>query len=211
MRQPSLPDTLFIDRIESPIGTILVVHDPEGRMRALDFHDHEPRMRRLLRRHYGDEGINHVLQDRRAPGTIRHALAWYFDGDLSAIDSIPVATRGTPFQRDVWAALRAIQPGTTISYGALARQLGRPASVRAVGLANGANPIGIVVPCHRVIGADASLTGYGGGIDRKRWLLTHEGVALMGASSRSRGADGPVSQRPSRAPSRKSWHPRARS
>jgi methylated-DNA-[protein]-cysteine S-methyltransferase len=184
MRKPSLPDMFFIDRIESPIGTILVVHDPEGHVRALDFHDHEPRMRRLLRLHYGAEGINHVLKDRRAPETIRQALAGYFEGDLGAIDRIPVATRGTQFQRDVWAALRAIRHGTTISYGALARQLGRPASVRAVGLANGANPISIVVPCHRVIGADATLTGYGGGIDRKRWLLAHEGVSFKDTAVR---------------------------
>jgi methylated-DNA-[protein]-cysteine S-methyltransferase len=87
-------------------------------------------------------------------------------------------TAGTSFQREVWAALRKIRPGTTLSYGALAQQLGRPTSVRAVGLANGANPVAIVVPCHRVIGADASLTGYGGGIERKKWLLTHEGATF---------------------------------
>src|SRR5262249_23027417 len=87
-----------------------------------------------------------------------------------------VATRGTIFQREVWAALRRIPVGATLSYGALARELGRPRAIRAVGLANGANPIGIVVPCHRVIGSNASLTGYGGGIERKRWLLEHEGV-----------------------------------
>src|SRR5438105_11562951 len=87
-------------------------------------------------------------------------------------------------QREVWAALRGIRPGTTLSYGALARKLGRPNSARAVGLANGANPIAIVVPCHRVIGADASLTGYGGGVDRKHWLLTHEGAAFGNEAAR---------------------------
>ncbi len=87
---------------------------------------------------------------------------------------------GTPFQRDVWAALREIPVGKTLSYGALAAKIGRPKAVRAVGLANGANPIGIVVPCHRVIGADSSLTGYGGGLDRKRWLLNHEGAHYTG-------------------------------
>ena len=89
-----------------------------------------------------------------------------------------MATNGTPFQRRVWAALRAIPAGETTSYGALARLLDAPGASRAVGLANGANPIGIVVPCHRVIGADGSLTGFGGGLARKQWLLQHEGAAF---------------------------------
>jgi methylated-DNA-[protein]-cysteine S-methyltransferase len=98
----------------------------------------------------------------------------YFAGDLAAIDELPVRTAGTPFQRDVWRALRAIPHGTTVSYAKLAEQVGRPNAVRAVGLANGSNPIGVVVPCHRVVGSNGSLTGYGGGIERKRWLLQHE-------------------------------------
>jgi methylated-DNA-[protein]-cysteine S-methyltransferase len=163
---------------------MLLIHDPEERVRALDFHDFEARMRRLLRLHYGGDGRDFVLKSRRVPAAIRQALAHYFAGDLTAIDSIPVTTGGTSFQREVWAALRRIRPGTTLSYGTLAQELGRPKSVRAVGLANGANPIAVVVPCHRVIGADASLTGYGGGIDRKRWLLTHEGAAFREAAAR---------------------------
>jgi methylated-DNA-[protein]-cysteine S-methyltransferase len=178
MPNPLLPEVLFIDLVESPIGTMLLIHDPEERVRALDFHDFEARMRRLLRLHYGEDGADFVVKSHKTPPAIRQALARYFAGDLTAIEAIPVATAGTSFQREVWAALRGIRPGTTISYGALALKLGRPKSVRAVGLANGANPIGIVVPCHRVIGADRSLTGYGGGIDRKRWLLTHEGAAF---------------------------------
>jgi methylated-DNA-[protein]-cysteine S-methyltransferase len=169
---------LYIDRIESPIGTILLIHDADGRVRALDFDDFEPRMRRLLRRHYGADGDDFVIADAAAPPAIRYGLSRYFAGDLTALDALPVATSGTAFQRDVWAALRKIPPGTTLSYGGLAEALGRPRSVRAVGLANGANPIGIIVPCHRVIGADGSLTGYGGGIERKRWLLTHERAAF---------------------------------
>jgi methylated-DNA-[protein]-cysteine S-methyltransferase len=178
MHQLSPPETLFVDRIESPIGMMVIVHDAAGRMRSLEFQDHEPRMRQLLRLHYGNEGRGYVLHERRAPQSMRDALVRYFAGELDALDSVQTATAGTAFQRDVWAALRRIQPGTTMSYGALARQLGYPRAVRAVGHANGANPISIVVPCHRVIGADASLTGYGGGIERKRWLLTHEGVAV---------------------------------
>src|SRR5580704_3161539 len=164
---------LYADRLESTIGTLLLIHDREGHVRALDFHDFESRMRRLLRLHYGAEGDDFAIEDRAAPPEIRHA-----------INSVPVTTGGTSFQREVWAALRTIRAGTTVSYGALARQLGRPKSVRAVGLANGANPVAIVVPCHRVIGTDGSLTGYGGGISRKRWLLIHEGVALEKSATR---------------------------
>jgi methylated-DNA-[protein]-cysteine S-methyltransferase len=178
MATPVAPQALYADRLESAIGTLLLIHDREGHVRALDFHDFESRMRRLLRLHYGVEGDDFTIEDRAAPTTIRQAISDYFLGDLCAINSIPVTTGGTSFQREVWAALRTIRAGTTVSYGALARQLGRPKSVRAVGLANGANPVAIVVPCHRVIGADGSLTGYGGGISRKRWLLTHEGIAL---------------------------------
>jgi methylated-DNA-[protein]-cysteine S-methyltransferase len=97
---------------------------------------------------------------------------------LQALEGLPVATNGTAFQQTVWQALRTIPPGTTLSYGALARQIGKPQAMRAVGLANGANPIGIVVPCHRVIGADGTLTGYGGALPRKRWLLAHEGAEM---------------------------------
>jgi methylated-DNA-[protein]-cysteine S-methyltransferase len=142
-------------------------------------------MRRLLRIRYGAEGNAFVVEHREAPGAIGQALNEYFGGDLTAIDAVPVATAGSSFQRNVWSALRKIRAGTTLSYGGLAQELGCPKSVRAVGLANAANPIAIVVPCHRVIGADGSLTGYGGGIDRKRWLLTHEGAAFeKGAAKR---------------------------
>jgi O-6-methylguanine DNA methyltransferase len=102
------------------------------------------------------------------------AIHRYFAGDLGAIDKISVETAGTSFQRSVWKELRNIPTGSAISYGQLAEQIARPRAVRAVGLANGSNPIGIVVPCHRVIGADGSLTGYGGGLERKKWLLDHE-------------------------------------
>jgi methylated-DNA-[protein]-cysteine S-methyltransferase len=99
----------------------------------------------------------------------------YLGGDLDALAPVVVETGGTPFQRSVWTALRDIPPGTTVSYRELARTIGSPAAVRAVGAANGANPISIVIPCHRVIGSDGSLTGYAGGMERKRWLLEHEG------------------------------------
>ena len=162
--------TLALDRLASPLGTMLVVWDGDGVLRALDFADHEARCRRLLLRHYGSD----APAAGSAPRTIADALGRFFAGDLAAIERVAVATNGTPFQRRVWAALRAIPAGTTVSYGRLAATLGQPTASRAVGLANGANPIGIVVPCHRVVGSDGALTGYGGGLERKRWLLAHE-------------------------------------
>jgi len=172
------PDRLLLDRRATPIGEALLVTDDAGRLRALDWADYETRLRRLLRRHYGTV----ALSVGRAPETVRRALDRYFGGDLAALDAIDCATGGTAFQRAVWAALRTIPVGRTLSYGALAAQIGAPKAVRAVGLANGANPIGVVVPCHRVIGSDGSLTGYGGGLERKRWLLAHEGALFRSAA-----------------------------
>ena len=161
---------LQLDRYASPLCDLRLVFDDEGALRALEFDDHETRLQRLLRDHYG----TFEFSDAVAPLSITQALDAYFEGDLRALDDLPVATGGTSFQRDVWSALRTIPPGTTKSYGQIARDVGRPAASRAVGAANGANPIAIVVPCHRVIGADGTLTGYGGGLPRKRWLLDHE-------------------------------------
>jgi methylated-DNA-[protein]-cysteine S-methyltransferase len=168
---------LFIDRIDTPIGEMILVADREGNLRAIDWTDHEPRMHNFLRRHYGngrDGNDGFKLIPTRNPGGLSRAISNYFAGDLIAIDNLPVKTNGTPFQRQVWQALREIPLGATISYGELAKRIGRPAAVRAVGLANGSNPVGVIVPCHRVIGSNGSLTGYGGGIERKRWLLEHE-------------------------------------
>jgi len=164
------PEHLYLDRYASPIGEILLVTDEAGHLRALDFHDHEPRMLRLLRLHYGVR----TLEPGAAPAPIRQALDAYFAGDRKALQSIAWRTGGTAFQRAVWAGLAAIPAGETLSYGQLAARLGNPKAVRAVGLANGANPVGLVVPCHRVIGANGSMTGYAGGVERKRWLLEHE-------------------------------------
>jgi methylated-DNA-[protein]-cysteine S-methyltransferase len=187
----SLP--LLLDRLPTPIGVMLLVTDDRDRLRALDWEDHEPRMLRLMRLQYGSSTRPSARSSTRSSArpadgrpawslhagssrAVRAALEAYFAGDVGAIDRVAVETGGTPFQRDVWAALRRIPAGETLSYGALAARIERRSAVRAVGRANGANPVGIVVPCHRVIGADASLTGYGGGLDRKRWLLRHEGA-----------------------------------
>ena len=167
--------TFSLERIETPTGPMLLVTDDQGRLRALDWEDHEDRMHRLMRRHYGENGTR--LRAVKPTSAAARSLRAYFGGDLAAVTSLPTATNGTDFQRAVWDGLRQIPAGQTLSYGELAAQIGRPRAVRAVGLANGSNPIAIVGPCHRVIGADASLTGYGGGLPRKRWLLTHEARA----------------------------------
>lgn len=166
------PDKLFLDRVPTPLGETLLVTDKAGVLRALDFHDYEARMLRLLRIHYDDT----PLASGTAPVQISTAVKRYFEGEISALRQVAWATAGTAFQQSVWAALTTIPPGTTTSYGELARQIGLPKAARAVGLANGSNPVAVVVPCHRVIGADGALTGYGGGLHRKRWLLLHEGV-----------------------------------
>lgn len=157
-------------KVPSPIGALHLILDDADRLRALDFDGFENRMHRLLGRHYGAV----ELVDGAAPAALADAIAAYFAGNLTALEGVATETNGTPFQRTTWAALRTIPPGETLSYGALAARIGSPKASRAVGLANGANPVAIVVPCHRVIGAGGSLTGFGGGIERKRWLLAHE-------------------------------------
>lgn len=162
---------LLVDHTDTPIGELVIVADDEGRLRAIDWSEHEPRLKSRLHRHYGGA---FTLESKRNPSGLTEAMEAYFAGDLGVIDGLPVQTNGTQFQRDVWSALREIPCGTTVSYAEVARRIHRPSAVRAVGLANNANPIGIVVPCHRVIGSTGALTGYGGGLDRKRWLLSHE-------------------------------------
>jgi methylated-DNA-[protein]-cysteine S-methyltransferase len=169
-------EKLLLGRLKTPIGEALIVFDSDGRLRALGWEDCEPRLLLHLRRHYGTS-VN--LEAGRGPVSVIRALAAYFAGELRGIDKIECRSEGTPFQQSVWAALRTIPAGETLSYSGLAARIGRPAAVRAVGHANGANPISVVVPCHRVIGANGALTGYGGGIERKRWLLTHEGVEFI--------------------------------
>jgi methylated-DNA-[protein]-cysteine S-methyltransferase len=168
------PLILKVDRLPTPIGELLIVADEAGKLRTIDWTDHEARMRVLLDRAYGKGGYR--LEPARDPGGLTQAMRAYFKGDIAAIDRLPVEAPGTPFQTSVWRQLRKIRSGRTISYADLARRIGRPKAVRAAGLANGQNPISIVVPCHRVIGSDGTLTGYGGGLPRKQWLLQHEGA-----------------------------------
>jgi methylated-DNA-[protein]-cysteine S-methyltransferase len=159
---------------------MVVITDELGQLRVVDWVDCESRMRGLFRRHNG-EGVVETCKTASASGA-RLALQAYFEGDLAAIDLLTTATQGTVFQCQVWRMLRSIPFGQTTNYATLARRIGRPSAARAVGLANAANPIAIVVPCHRVIGADGALTGYGGGLARKQWLLAHEGISDAGQS-----------------------------
>lgn len=168
------PETLTLDRVATPVGEVLLVTGPEGAVRALDFAGYEDRMHRLLRRHWGEV----VLTEDRAPDRVRRAVEAYFAGDARALDGLAVRTGGTDFQKSVWAALRTIPAGETRSYGQLAAAIGSPRAVRAAGWANGQNPVAVIVPCHRVIGSNGALTGYAGGLERKRWLLAHEGAAI---------------------------------
>ena len=163
---------LTVDRIETPLGEFFIVTDENGTLRLTTWADYETDLRPSLEHRYGKNGF--TIEPGRHSGGPAESITRYFAGDLSAIDTLPVQTAGTPFQEQVWRALREIPCGTTISYATLAARIGRPSAIRAVGLANGSNPVGVVVPCHRVIGSDGSLTGYGGGIERKRWLLRHE-------------------------------------
>lgn len=153
---------------------MLIITDKQQRMRALDWLEYEERMLRLLQRYVP----TFELQKGALPAAIHEALDAYFAGDFTPVNNISVHTTGTVFQQTVWQTLRNIPAGTTLSYGALAKKIGRAKAVRAVGTANGANPVGIIIPCHRVIGMDGSMTGYGGGLERKRWLLTHENAGI---------------------------------
>lgn len=153
----------------APVGPLLLAARGDTLV-GVELDADEAHLQADLRRRFKGEPV--------APGVVSPriicALDAYFAGDLAAVDAVEVDTGGTPFHREVWAALRRIPAGETTTYGALARALGRPTASRAVGMANGRNPVAIVVPCHRVIGSDGSLTGYAGGLPMKRWLLEHE-------------------------------------
>ena len=160
---------LEVGKFRSPIGEIVVaVH--AGRLCALSFAEQWPRRRAQLEKRFGQV----EFRDAADPGGVITCLERYFARDFDALDAIAVDTGGTPFQQRVWKELRKIRPGQTVSYAHIAAAIGAPSAVRAVGAANGSNPVGIVLPCHRVIGSNGQLTGYGGGIERKRWLLAHE-------------------------------------
>ena len=163
--------TLLQDKIDTPLGPLWVICDEQFNLRAVEWDQHRDRMEQLLDVHYRHEGYQRV--DSRNPGNLSSKLSDYFAGDLAIIDTLPTATAGTPFQREVWKTLRTIPCGQVMHYGQLA------GAARAVGAANGSNPVSIVVPCHRVIGRNGTMTGYAGGVQRKEWLLRHEGYLLL--------------------------------
>ena len=161
---------ILVHTFESPIGP-LTVAERAARVCLLHFGPDGPGIDAMFDRWY--PGEPRARHDLPAVGGI---LQRYFSGEVAVLDEVTVELNGTPFQKNVWQALRRIPSGVTISYAELARRIGEPTAVRAVGTANGANPVAVIVPCHRVIGANGKLTGYGGGLDRKQWLLTHEGA-----------------------------------
>lgn len=165
---------IHLGSVETPIG-VLTLAALEDRICLLHFDAGERSARGALAKWYPEERVEKV----RDPGGAAGVLRRYFDGDLDALEALEVEMNGTSFQKRVWDALRSVKAGRTSSYAALAKRIGSPAAVRAVGAANGANPVAIIVPCHRVIGANGSLTGYGGGLRRKEWLLRHEKARLF--------------------------------
>ncbi len=164
---------ILTDQVETPIGPMLLMVKGDMLI-GLEFYDQPDRYMKDIRRRFPD----HEMREKVNPCGFSDRVLAYYKGDLQAIDGLPSRGDGTPFQERVSAELRRIKAGTTISYGELAMRLGDRNAMRAVGLANGRNPISVVVPCHRVIGADGTLTGYGGGVPRKSWLLNHEGVPI---------------------------------
>ncbi len=164
---------ILADRFETPLGP-MVLMARDKILLLLEFEDATDRVGREMKVRFG--AADHQQTDD--PFGLSSRVRAYFDGDLKAIEGIETDGGGTDFQRRVWAELKRIPCGVTMSYGDLAARLGDRNAMRAVGLANGRNPIAVVVPCHRVIGADGSMTGYGGGVDRKIWLLKHEGVRV---------------------------------
>jgi methylated-DNA-[protein]-cysteine S-methyltransferase len=165
---------LQIESLPSPIGTIVLVSGPQG-LCAVEFGERRKRLEAQLRERFGDI----ELVSPAKPTKSFRAMQRYLGGEVGALDDLPVDTGGTPFQQKVWKALRAVRAGRTATYGEIAVRIGAPGAARAVGLANGQNPIPLAVPCHRIIGANGTLTGYGGGLDRKLWLLQHEGASLL--------------------------------
>jgi methylated-DNA-[protein]-cysteine S-methyltransferase len=171
---------LFRSTLPTPLGDMLALSSDEG-LCALEFTTVKGRARGEERLSRLDARLArwfpaHDIVERET-AIIARTRAWliaYFDGTSAAVEDLPLDMRGAPFEKRVWTALRTIPAGQTTSYGAIAQALGTAGASRAVGAANGANPIAIVVPCHRVIGSNGSLTGYGGGLDRKTWLIDHE-------------------------------------
>jgi methylated-DNA-[protein]-cysteine S-methyltransferase len=171
----SAPDRLILSWVESPIGPLALACDAAGVVRGVSFGDG---LIKAMRREYPDAS----LADGATPATVARELAAYFDGDREALNRMPWSLDGAAsdgFQPRVWKALAEVPAGVTISYGEMAKRAGEPGAAQAAGVALNRNPIPLILACHRVVGADGSLTGFGGGLERKGWLLRHEGALLI--------------------------------
>lgn len=171
----SLPGRLILSWVESPVGPLALACDAAGVVRGVSFGDG---LIKAMRREY--PGV--ALSDGETPARVARALAAYFDGDREALNRVPWSLEGAAsdgFQPRVWQALADVPAGVTITYGEMARRAGEPGAAQAAGVALNRNPIPLILACHRVVGADGSLTGFGGGLERKGWLLRHEGALLI--------------------------------
>ena len=166
-------------RVATPIGPmVLYVHGE--RVCGLAFEDCAAGLKKTLVRRFGGE----IVEEETDPTGVASRLHAYFCGDLGALDPVEIDPGGTEFEQRVWITLRLVPAGSTISYSRLAEAVARPSAARSVGSANARNPVAIIVPCHRVVGADGALTGYAGGLERKRWLLRHEGALARALRAR---------------------------
>jgi methylated-DNA-[protein]-cysteine S-methyltransferase len=170
------PDALTLSTLDSPIGPLALACDGAGGVRGVAFGDG---LIKAMRREYPDA----VLIEGVAPAAVARELAAYFDGDRAALErvdwSLDGAMAGDGFQARVWRALAEVPAGVTISYGEMAKRAGEPGAAQAAGVALNRNPIPLVLACHRVVGADGGMVGFGGGLERKTWLLRHEGALLL--------------------------------
>ena len=190
MRELETLVTIETAMICTPVGALTVALR-DGAACAIGFDEQWPALLAVIERRFA-----RVARLRWCEAPHRDAcsrIVRYFDGDLAALDGVRVDADGTPFQRAVWSELRAIAPGATLSYAALARAVGAPRAIRAIGRANAQNPVSLVVPCHRVIASDGTLRGYAGGLARKAWLLDHE-------RAHERDAHAPISSFASTSP-----------
>ena len=165
-----MKNILNLDQYQSPVGMLRI--GTIGQTLCLVTFDDQEEHRGIIEKHMADCQV----QNGDCPKPVKQALDAYFQGEFDLLDALEINPHGTAFQTRVWDAVRGVRAGRTTSYGEIAGQIGNPKAVRAVGRANGQNPLVLVVPCHRIIGKSGSLVGYGGGLDRKKWLLNHEGA-----------------------------------
>jgi methylated-DNA-[protein]-cysteine S-methyltransferase len=179
---------LLRESLPTPLGKLVLLSRADGALVSLDFFDLQERREALLRRRFGAGGWRERAASPGADSERLRALRRYFAGELDALAGLPLELEGNALQRELWSLLQSLPPGQCTRYGAMAEALQRPGAARAIGAALGANPLLLVLPCHRVLASNGRLHGYAGGIERKRWLLEHEGLLPRlptGASGRA--------------------------